>query len=334
MDGGGDGVARMHPHEARRYSLHIKCTTLSWAAQLDLPEPRRLAQGHHRSHGSRKSVRLYSQDDVYPALLCQEEIIARVRHGGLWRRSSGAQPLRYPSRRLQSPAGRLIFPAANFPMYLVLAGAHSRNPHKTQMGALYEVSGLAIEMGEESLKGFLGTWNVQPVRSWVQSWRRTWLIRAVEKPLVTLLQHDGGLAVIKEAVPRVSTQKPLQRWSQPETKPHVDWPAAWRAPSEPAASSAGTAKATPHGKSQTSAAVNASDLTSVITAALQAALKPFQAKIDALTLDVEALKMQDCYDEEEDTVPMRDDGALGGAVKRKDGEREGPSPARKKAHGA
>ena len=83
------GDARMNAQQARQYSLHIKSTTLSWASQLDIPEPHREAQGHHRSHGGRKSVRIYSRDDVYPALLCQEEIIHRVRAG--WRPMAAQQ---------------------------------------------------------------------------------------------------------------------------------------------------------------------------------------------------------------------------------------------------
>lgn len=52
---------------------------------------------------------------------------------------------------------------------------------------------------------------------------------------------------------------------------------------------AGTAKVTSQGEAA-SAAVIASDMTSLVTADLQAGLKPLQATIDAFTLDVEALK--------------------------------------------
>ena len=89
------GTAACTAPEARGYSLHsAKCTVLSWARQLLLPEEVRAEQGHHKPSSARASVRLYSRDDVWGALKVQREVI-RALHDG-WRplspQSRGAQP--------------------------------------------------------------------------------------------------------------------------------------------------------------------------------------------------------------------------------------------------
>ena len=60
------GEVQLSPEQSRQYSMHVKATTLSWAAQLNIPEPIWAAQGHLRQHGGSRSVRLYSRDDVFP----------------------------------------------------------------------------------------------------------------------------------------------------------------------------------------------------------------------------------------------------------------------------
>lgn len=58
------------------FTLHsMKCTLLSFSAQLSASESSRAAQGHH-IHGS---VALYARDDVYPALQVQTDIATAVR---------------------------------------------------------------------------------------------------------------------------------------------------------------------------------------------------------------------------------------------------------------
>ena len=66
--------------DIKSFTLHsMKCTFLSFAAQLQQTDASRAAQGHH-AHGS---IHLYARDDVTPAILLQEEISSRAREG--WR---------------------------------------------------------------------------------------------------------------------------------------------------------------------------------------------------------------------------------------------------------
>ena len=62
--------ARITPEQAWQYTLHIlEATMLSIARHVDVPEHHRAEQGgHYRQHGGRASVRLYSQNDLWPAL--------------------------------------------------------------------------------------------------------------------------------------------------------------------------------------------------------------------------------------------------------------------------
>ena len=57
-------------------------------------------------------------------------------------------------------------------------------------------------MGKESLQDFLGAWQVHPLHTFRQGFRRTWIVRASTEPTDKLIAHDFGLAVIKEAVQR------------------------------------------------------------------------------------------------------------------------------------
>ena len=93
--------ARMTPEKARQCTLHsLKATMLSIAEQVDVPEHHRAEQGHHRQHGGRASVRLYSRDDVWRALACQQLVVQRVAEGfrPLTAQGRGAQiPLAEPT---------------------------------------------------------------------------------------------------------------------------------------------------------------------------------------------------------------------------------------------
>ena len=69
------------------FTIHsCKATLLSWSAQQAhlLTEEERLQQGHHRS-SAKSSLRLYSRDDVYPALRLQSLLRNAVLQG--WRPS-------------------------------------------------------------------------------------------------------------------------------------------------------------------------------------------------------------------------------------------------------
>ena len=68
----------------------------------------------------------------------------------------------------------------------------------------WEISGLPVAMGKGSLQAFLGEWKVHPLHTFRQGFRRTWIVRAAQQPLETVIYNDFGLAVIKEASPRRS----------------------------------------------------------------------------------------------------------------------------------
>ena len=64
------------------------------------------------------------------------------------------------------------------------------------------ISGLPLSMGRIALMEFLDTWRVSPEYTFRQGTRRTWIVRAVTDPAFTKVQHDHGLAVVKEAQAR------------------------------------------------------------------------------------------------------------------------------------
>ena len=69
------------PAESSRFTLHsMKVTLLSTLSQLGESESSRAAQGHH-AHRESFSVKLYSRDDVWQALKCQEQVSAKLRSG-------------------------------------------------------------------------------------------------------------------------------------------------------------------------------------------------------------------------------------------------------------
>ena len=65
--------------EASRFTLHsMKVSLLSILSQLGESESSRAAQGHH-AHRESFSVKLYSRDDVWQALKCQEHVSLKLR---------------------------------------------------------------------------------------------------------------------------------------------------------------------------------------------------------------------------------------------------------------
>ena len=67
--------------EASRFTLHsMKVSLLSVLSQLGESESSRAAQGHH-AHRESFSVKLYSRDDVWQALKCQEHVSLKLRSG-------------------------------------------------------------------------------------------------------------------------------------------------------------------------------------------------------------------------------------------------------------
>ena len=110
------GEARMSKDQARAYSLHgLKCTALSWARQLGVPEELRREQGHHRAGAGTTSTRLYSRDDVWGPLQLQAKLVAAVRGG--WR------PLTPQARGAMPPLSEPPVAVANLPVDASLAEA-------------------------------------------------------------------------------------------------------------------------------------------------------------------------------------------------------------------
>ena len=62
-------------------------------------------------------------------------------------------------------------------------------------------------MGKESLQDFFGAWQVHPLHTFRQGFRRTWIVQAAAEPTEKLIAHDFGLAVIKEAAQRLTTER-------------------------------------------------------------------------------------------------------------------------------
>ena len=91
--------------------------------------------------------------------------------------------------------------------------------HRYQ-GKTWEVSGLPLGMGKEALECFLHPLRVSPLYTFKSGMRRTWRVRAVENPMVTKVQHDGGLAVVQEAsVRQAHTGIEVERWQCPVVQP-------------------------------------------------------------------------------------------------------------------
>ena len=78
------------------------------------------------------------------------------------------------------------------------------HPHDSErlLGKRWEISGLPLSMGRIALMEFLDTWRVSPEYTFRQGTRRTWIVRAATDPAFTKVQHDQGLAVVKEAQAR------------------------------------------------------------------------------------------------------------------------------------
>lgn len=70
----------LQPDQVVRFTLHsCKATTLSWAAQLGVPEDLRAAQGHHRL--ANHCVKKYGRDDVWPQIRCQRKLVNAIAEG-------------------------------------------------------------------------------------------------------------------------------------------------------------------------------------------------------------------------------------------------------------
>jgi len=117
---------------------------------------------------------------------------------------------------------------------------HKLRPDDASMflGSKWEISGLPCSCGEESLLEFVSPWQVRPMFTFRvgqgMSSTRTWIVRAVEEPSATIVQHPFGLAVVKPFARTPQDRKPVQVMkpvakSVNKSVPHVPLPKSWAA---------------------------------------------------------------------------------------------------------
>ena len=78
------------------------------------------------------------------------------------------------------------------------------------IGNRWEISGLPLAMGKESLQDFVSGWQVTPLHTFRHGFRRTWIVRAANDPVEKIIPHDFGVAVIIETAvkrPTVATER-------------------------------------------------------------------------------------------------------------------------------
>ena len=162
------------------------------------------------------------------------------------------------------------------------------------LGKRWEVSGLPLSMGRSALIEFLDTWRVIPEYTFRQGVRRTWIVRATTLPHITKVQHDQGLAVVKEAQPRPPTTQPVEKFVKP-TEPRSAPPAS-RKVTPPQSWSSIVKGAPPLEQSRASAvqkpqaSAQSAGIESVITAAIAAALRPYQDEMQKLQSSILVLQ--------------------------------------------
>jgi len=82
------------------------------------------------------------------------------------------------------------------------------------LGKQWEISGLPCSCGENALRQMLQGWSMRPAFTFRvgQGLRatRTWIVRSVQEPTVSIVQHQFGLALVKEFVRTPREKKPVQ----------------------------------------------------------------------------------------------------------------------------
>ena len=122
--------------------------------------------------------------------------------------------------------------ASNFDQVL-----HKMRPSDAEqfLGTQWEISGLPCSCGENALLQLLEGWRFHPVFTFRvgQGLRatRTWIVRSMQEPSVKILQHQFGLALIKEYVRTPQDKKPVQVMrSRPQiSSKSTPLPSSWAA---------------------------------------------------------------------------------------------------------
>ena len=65
------------------------------------------------------------------------------------------------------------------------------------LGKKWEISGLPLAMGKESLQICFGNWRVRPLYTFREGFQRTLVIRSTQEPTEKFVAHDFGVVVIK-----------------------------------------------------------------------------------------------------------------------------------------
>ena len=165
--------------EASRFTLHsMKVTLLSILSQLGESESSRAAQGHH-AHRESFSVKLYSRDDVWQALKCQEQAAAKLRLG--WIPSTaqgrgGRLPIPQQAFLHLRSAREEIAPAVEHPKFLFASSDSVPAPHthlakasSSAVGASKTIPG-AQEVADTSRTHLISdAANANILRRWSQS---------------------------------------------------------------------------------------------------------------------------------------------------------------------
>ena len=152
-------------------------------------------------------------------------------------------------------------------------------------------------MGADSLEAFPHPWPVHPVYTFRKGMRRTWVVQSTESPGATKVQHDYGLAVVQEALPRPApAEKKVERWQPPSkssTNSTPQPPRSWAEvvqPKAPVGPRRGSPSVTAATVATPKAAVPAHNLQEMVAAAITAALRPYHHEIQKMSNSIVELQ--------------------------------------------
>ena len=194
------------------------------------------------------------------------------------------------------------------------------------LGKRWEISGLPLAMGPESLQDFLGNWQVKPLYTFRQGFRRTWIVRAISNPTENVIVHEFGIAVIKDVVQKQCSLQ-TERYQAPRLKPSSQFvrSSGTETPKSWAGIVAGDSATSPKGSQHRSAGDGSvcaaavsrapvpvtaavptpapqarvspqpqhcaptfpADLSTIMSAAIEAALKPMKDRLEATILPMQ-----------------------------------------------
>ena len=166
------------------------------------------------------------------------------------------------------------------------------NDSEKLLGKRWEISGLPLSMGGPALIEFLDGWRVSPEYTFRQGSRRTWIVRAATEPHITKVQHDQGLAVVKEAKPRPAATSPTIEKFVAKADPQSvassskkAMPQSWASivrngpPAASATQAAPRAAPSPQAPQPVHSKIG---LEKILASAIAAALQPFQEQFEKM----------------------------------------------------